>query len=93
MTVKGVTSTKWVHNSWLTVGPPIWVSLSLIGRGTNIWPVIPVIWNSGKCPIVDGAPLSILKNAWRNSERTGEAFGDVLFDAKNDIADISAQSA
>ncbi|KAF7432644.1 hypothetical protein PC9H_004586 [Pleurotus ostreatus] len=74
MTVKGVTSTNWVHNSWLTVGPPIWVSLSLIGRGTNIWPVIPVTWNSGKCTIVDGAPLAILKNAWRNSERTGEGF-------------------
>ncbi|KAF7423049.1 hypothetical protein PC9H_011213 [Pleurotus ostreatus] len=72
-TVNGVTSTKWLQNSWLTVGPPIWVSLSLIGRGTNIWPVVPLICNSGKCSIVDGAPISILKNAWRNSERTGEA--------------------
>ncbi|KAF4572390.1 hypothetical protein EYR36_006891 [Pleurotus pulmonarius] len=71
--VNGVTSTKWEQNSWLTVGPPIWVSLSLIGRGTNIWPVVPLTWNSGKYSIVEGAPLSILKNAWRNSERTGEA--------------------
>ncbi|KAF4566023.1 hypothetical protein EYR40_002157 [Pleurotus pulmonarius] len=71
--VRGVTSTTWEQNAWLTVGPPIWVSLSLIGRGTNIWPVVPLVSNSGKYAIVDGAPLSILKNAWRNSERTGEA--------------------
>ncbi|KAL4259824.1 Protein kinase domain-containing protein [Pleurotus pulmonarius] len=72
-TTNGVTSTTWEQNAWLTVGPAIWVSLSLIGRGTNIWPVVPLISNSGKYAIVDGAPLSILKNAWRNSERTGEA--------------------
>ncbi|KAF4584862.1 hypothetical protein EYR40_001682 [Pleurotus pulmonarius] len=72
-TVNGVTSAKWEQNAWLTVGPPIWVSLSLIGRGTNIWPVVPLIWNSGKYTIGDDAPLSILKNAWRNSDRTGEA--------------------
>lgn len=66
--------TRCVQDTWVTVGPPIWVSLSLIGRGTSIWPVIWVTMESGKWTIANSASVSILKNAWRNSGRTGEAF-------------------
>ncbi|KAF7423942.1 hypothetical protein PC9H_009240 [Pleurotus ostreatus] len=72
--VRGATLTKCVQDTWVTVGPPIWVSLSFIGRGTSIWPVIRVTMESGEWTIANGALVSILKNAWRNSGRTGEAF-------------------
>ncbi|KAF9488159.1 hypothetical protein BDN71DRAFT_1436325 [Pleurotus eryngii] len=95
--VQGATLTKCVQDTWVTVGPPIWVSLSLIGRGMSIWPVIWVIMESGKWTIANDASVLILKNAWRNSGHTGEAFiygsldspppwrGDVLFNVKTDI--------
>lgn len=70
----GAASTKWFHEVWVTIGPPIWVSLSLIGRGTNIWRVIRVTMKSGNWQVAAGASISILKNSWRFSDRTGEAF-------------------
>ncbi|KAH8073802.1 hypothetical protein BXZ70DRAFT_902862, partial [Cristinia sonorae] len=64
---------QWTLVPWVTIGPPIWVSLSLIGRETNIWRVAPVQWVSGAWTFVSDGTLSILKNSWRNSQRTGEA--------------------
>ncbi|RPD53719.1 hypothetical protein L227DRAFT_557267 [Lentinus tigrinus ALCF2SS1-6] len=48
--------------AWITVGPPIWVSSSLLGRGTVVWRVLS-----------EGTRLpSILKIAWRSSNRKPE---------------------
>lgn len=56
------------HRQWFTLGPPIWTSISLLGRGTSIWRV---------CEATDPAdvtqPVLVLKNAWRSSKRTAES--------------------
>ena len=49
---------------WYTLGPPIWTSLSLLGRGTAVWRVC-----DGSNP---GMQL-VLKNAWRSSDRLPES--------------------
>ncbi|KAJ7584856.1 hypothetical protein C8J56DRAFT_949223 [Mycena floridula] len=60
---------------WITIGPPVWSSLSLFGRGTSIW--------RGVVERVDGSlavdkPTLIMKNAWRNGRRVPES---VLYQA------------
>jgi hypothetical protein len=39
---------------WCTFGPPIWTSLSLFGRGTNVWRVGQYIENHNRPPILQG---------------------------------------
>ena len=52
------------NRCWYTLGPPIWSSLSLLGRGTAIWRV---------CDSAKPDKLLVLKNAWRSSERLAES--------------------
>lgn len=59
----------WEVNEWLTIGPPVWVSLSLFGRGTSIWRVMP--YNTDNFD--SNAEVCILKNTWRNSHRVSES--------------------
>ncbi|TFY51724.1 hypothetical protein EVJ58_g10414, partial [Rhodofomes roseus] len=33
------------RRTWCTIGPPIWVSLSLLGRATTVWRVIEVVYS------------------------------------------------
>ncbi|KAH9942890.1 hypothetical protein B0H21DRAFT_810613 [Amylocystis lapponica] len=49
---------------WYTLGAPIWTSLSLLGRGTEVWRV---------CDSADTNRLLVLKSAWRSSDRLAEA--------------------
>lgn len=56
---------------WCTMGPPIWVSLSLLGRATTVWRAVEVIWRG------QGYSLSgharVLKSSWRDPRRSREA--------------------
>ncbi|KAF4567151.1 hypothetical protein EYR40_006145 [Pleurotus pulmonarius] len=53
----------WETHQWLTIGPPTWASLSLVGPGTSIWRVTPVVDNA-----VDiHSKVYTLKNEWRDS--------------------------
>ncbi|TFK83463.1 hypothetical protein K466DRAFT_498420 [Polyporus arcularius HHB13444] len=45
-----------------TVGPPLWLSYSLLGRGTSVWPAL----TSNNIPV-------ILKTAWHTPGRKAEA--------------------
>ncbi|KAH9943569.1 hypothetical protein B0H21DRAFT_492197 [Amylocystis lapponica] len=49
---------------WYTLGAPIWTSLSLLGRGTEVWRV---------CDSADPNRLLVLKSAWRSSDRLAES--------------------
>lgn len=60
----GTDSTKWV-----TVGPPIWNSVSLIGRGTSVWRVYRLNIDES----VDWTEMYVMKNAWRSSQRDAES--------------------
>ncbi|KAF8577270.1 hypothetical protein K439DRAFT_1365075, partial [Ramaria rubella] len=51
-------------SSWCTLGPPLWFSLSLLGRGTVIWRV---------CEASNLKKVMVLKNVWRQSERLAES--------------------
>lgn len=53
---------------WCTVGYPLWSSLSLLGRGTLVWRVIPFEKNQ----LIYTTEM-VLKTAWRKPERTPEA--------------------
>ncbi|KDQ27279.1 hypothetical protein PLEOSDRAFT_1096764 [Pleurotus ostreatus PC15] len=59
----------WETHEWLTIGPPVWVSLSLLGRGTSIWRIIPY----NQDVFDSSADVYILKNTWRNSHRFSES--------------------
>ncbi|KAF9491301.1 hypothetical protein BDN71DRAFT_1592344 [Pleurotus eryngii] len=59
----------WEVHEWLTIGPPVWVSLSLLGRGTSIWRVMPYKEDD----FDSSAEVCILKNTWRNSHRVSES--------------------
>lgn len=56
------------NRTWCTVGPPLWSSLSMLGRGTVVWRVVP--FANGElmydCEMV-------LKSAWRLPDRTSES--------------------
>src|SRR5258705_12608231 len=51
---------------WCTIGPPIWASLSLFGRGTNVWGVREYVADVNEDPHVRGNEM-IMKTAWRSS--------------------------
>ena len=57
---------------WCTIGPPIWTSLSLLGRGTNVWRVREYVGDGNEDPHVRGNEM-IMKTAWRSSARTSES--------------------
>ncbi|KDQ27280.1 hypothetical protein PLEOSDRAFT_1083456 [Pleurotus ostreatus PC15] len=59
----------WETHEWLTIGPPVWVSLSLLGRGTSVWRAMP--YKEGDFD--SSAEVCILKNTWRNSHRSSES--------------------
>ncbi|KAF8067465.1 hypothetical protein FPV67DRAFT_1669349 [Lyophyllum atratum] len=54
---------------WCTVGPPMWSSLSLFGRGTAVWRVREYFKNTAP----DSTTEKVLKTAWRVPNRTPEA--------------------
>lgn len=53
--------------SWCTVGPPIWTSLSLLGRGTEIWRVAALKDNAWTGKVL------VMKSAWRSDKRISES--------------------
>ncbi|KAF7433510.1 hypothetical protein PC9H_005466 [Pleurotus ostreatus] len=55
--------------TWVTIGPPIWSSLSYLGRGTTVWRVVAMDGNDIPRPW----EVLILKNAWRRSHRDSES--------------------
>jgi hypothetical protein len=57
---------------WCTIGPPIWSSLSFLGRGTNIWRVRAYALSVNQGLILYGDEM-IMKTAWRSSARTSES--------------------
>jgi hypothetical protein len=57
---------------WCTIGPPIWTSLSLFGRGTNVWRVRQYI-QSNDHPLILQGDVMVMKSAWRSSARTPES--------------------
>lgn len=40
--IRGATG---VMRTWSTAGPPLWVSLSLLGRATTVWRAVEVVWH------------------------------------------------
>jgi hypothetical protein len=48
---------------WYTVGVPIWISVSLLGRGTCVW----LVQENSR------GPLLVLKNTWRSGSRISES--------------------
>ncbi|KAH9935473.1 uncharacterized protein B0H18DRAFT_413416 [Fomitopsis serialis] len=80
--------------TWCTVGPPIWVSLSLLGRGTEVWRVVELYQSKGKWALK--GDIHVLKSAWRNPLKLAET--DVYnlitgFKREADDADRRTQSA
>jgi Fungal protein kinase len=57
---------------WCTIGPPIWTSLSFLGRGTNVWNVREYVDGIDQEPFLRGNDM-IMKTAWRSSARTPES--------------------
>jgi hypothetical protein len=57
---------------WCTIGPPIWTSLSFLGRGTNVWRVREYVVGVNQEPLLRGNNM-IMKTAWRSSARTPES--------------------
>ncbi|KAL0946160.1 hypothetical protein HGRIS_012423 [Hohenbuehelia grisea] len=64
-------SSDTIATEWVTIGPPIWVSISLLGRGTSIWRVMRISASESK--FVDPTEICILKNAWRSNRRDSES--------------------
>lgn len=56
---------------WCTIGPPMWTSLSLLGRGTTVWHVRHYMDGPNKARL-DGEEF-IMKTSWRYSGRTSES--------------------
>ncbi|KAG9219390.1 hypothetical protein CCMSSC00406_0005284 [Pleurotus cornucopiae] len=56
------------ETTWVTIGPPIWSSLSYLGRGTAVWRVVALEDNEIPRP----EEVLILKNAWRRNHRDSE---------------------
>ena len=59
-----------VKRTWCTVGPPIWVSMSLCGRGTQVWRVLELEPVRGRCAFV--GEFHVLKSAWRDTRKVAE---------------------
>jgi hypothetical protein len=70
------THTRWCHLATVTLvngaqlGPPIWTSLSFLGRGTNVWLVREYVVGVIQEPLLRG---NVMKTAWRSSARTPES--------------------
>ncbi|PPQ70566.1 hypothetical protein CVT25_012036 [Psilocybe cyanescens] len=60
------------HRDWCTIGFPNWISLSILGRGTNVWHVREYVLDNDQHPCLQG-DLMIMKTAWRSSARTPES--------------------
>ncbi|KAH9843517.1 uncharacterized protein C8Q71DRAFT_728758 [Rhodofomes roseus] len=58
--------------TWCTIGPPIWVSSSLLGRATTVWRVIEVVYSENVQRVFAGR-LHVLKSSWRDPRRSREA--------------------
>ncbi|KAF8072218.1 hypothetical protein FPV67DRAFT_1667650 [Lyophyllum atratum] len=67
-----VTSVGKDSRKWCTIGHTIWTSLSLLGRGTNVWRVREYVEEVDKQPCIGGNEM-ILKTAWRSSAMTPES--------------------
>ncbi|KAJ8463087.1 hypothetical protein ONZ45_g17706 [Pleurotus djamor] len=63
------TAKSWTSDLWVTIGPPIWTSLSLCGRSTSIWRATRV--EDGNTVNIN--KIHILKNSWRHSNRDSES--------------------
>ncbi|KAH9843515.1 uncharacterized protein C8Q71DRAFT_852053 [Rhodofomes roseus] len=59
------------NRTWCTVGPPIWVSLSLFGRGTTVWRVVELVTSNTKRGF--SGEMRVLKSSWRDQRRSPEA--------------------
>lgn len=59
---------------WCTIGPPIWSSLSFLGRGTNVWRVRQYIPGNGPGQQFLQGDEMIMKTAWRSSARPPESY-------------------
>jgi hypothetical protein len=57
---------------WCTIGCPIWSSLSILGRGTNVWRVKECVRDNNH-PRRLARDVRIMKTAWRSSARTSES--------------------
>ena len=57
---------------WCTIGCPIWSSLSLLGRGTNVWRVRECVRDNNHRRSL-ARDVKIMKTAWRSSARTSES--------------------
>lgn len=57
---------------WCTVGPPMWISMSLMGRGTNVWFVPEYVKSSKHKDFLTGSYF-VMKTAWRMSSRNPES--------------------
>ena len=57
---------------WCTIGCPIWSSLSLLGRGTNVWRVRECVRDNNHRRSL-AQDVKIMKTAWRSSARTSES--------------------
>ncbi|KAL4259147.1 Protein kinase domain-containing protein [Pleurotus pulmonarius] len=55
--------------TWVTIGPPVWSSLSYLGRGTTVWRVVAIDGSNIPRP----NEVLILKNAWRRSHSSSES--------------------
>lgn len=61
------------HHLWCTIGPPIWTSMSFLGRGTNTWLIREYKeGTSRKSSSLHGNDM-IMKTAWRSSARKPES--------------------
>jgi len=58
---------------WCTIGPPIWSSMSLLGRGTNVWRVRECVLDTRSGQRVLQGNEMIMKTAWRSSSRLPES--------------------
>lgn len=54
---------------WVTVGPPLWNSVSLLGRGTSVWRV----YRLNIDRTVNSKRLYVMKSAWRSSDHDAES--------------------
>ena len=61
--VQGVSEVGFGDRHLLTIGKPIWSSLSFLGRGTIIWLVVDQMTGE----------IFIVKNSWRKSNRNSES--------------------
>ncbi|EPQ50815.1 hypothetical protein GLOTRDRAFT_50043, partial [Gloeophyllum trabeum ATCC 11539] len=62
------------NRSWCTIGPPVWSSISLLGRGTLIFRVREYHPGTGQGNVAHlGDQTMVMKTAWRDSGRNSES--------------------